>query len=128
VARVLAAGIRHRNRGCPGHCRVAGVAGVAVGGKNHLIPWFGGINVGLPSTIFSIPIGGFVLGISILAPWVAQKELAEGSLKTLQLGRAKLRRRWGILSRKGARLNLQQATFIGLCRAVADNLSHAQAG
>jgi YidC/Oxa1 family membrane protein insertase len=32
-----------------------------------LIPWFGGINVGLPSTIFSIPIGSFALGISILA-------------------------------------------------------------
>jgi LysR family transcriptional regulator, low CO2-responsive transcriptional regulator len=62
------------------------------------------------------------LGISILAPWVAQKELAAGSLKALNLGKTKLKRRWGILSRKGAPLNLQQSTFVGLCRAVADNM------
>jgi DNA-binding transcriptional LysR family regulator len=62
------------------------------------------------------------LGISVLAPWVAHKELTEGSLKALHLGRAKLRRRWGILSRHGARFNLQQATFIRLCRAVTENL------
>lgn len=66
------------------------------------------------------------LGISVLAPWVAQKELAEGSLRTLPLGTAQLKRRWGILSHKGARLNLQQSTFIGLCRAVVENLSFAR--
>jgi LysR family transcriptional regulator, low CO2-responsive transcriptional regulator len=62
------------------------------------------------------------LGISILAPWVAQKELAEGSLTALNLGKNKLKRRWGILSRKGAPFNLQQSTFVGLCRSVADNM------
>ena len=59
------------------------------------------------------------LGISILAPWVAQKELAEGSLCSLPLGRRKLKRRWGILQRKAQRLTLAQETFVGLCRAVA---------
>lgn len=63
------------------------------------------------------------LGISILAPWVAQKELAEGSLRALRLGRAKLKRRWGILSHKNARLNLQQATFAGLCRAATESFA-----
>ena len=62
------------------------------------------------------------LGISILAPWVAQRELAEGSLRTLPLGPRKLERTWGILLRKGHHLSLAQQTFIGLCSAVADNL------
>jgi DNA-binding transcriptional LysR family regulator len=62
------------------------------------------------------------LGVSILAPWVARKELTEGSLRTLPLGKRKLRRRWGILLRKGQRLALAQETFIGLCKAVTENL------
>jgi DNA-binding transcriptional LysR family regulator len=61
------------------------------------------------------------LGVSILAPWVAQKELAEGSLCALPLGRRKLKRRWGILHRKVQQLTLAQETFIGLCRSVTEN-------
>ena len=62
------------------------------------------------------------LGISILAPWVAHKELAEGSLQALALGPRKLERTWGILLRKGQQLSLAHQTFIGLCSAVSDNL------
>jgi DNA-binding transcriptional LysR family regulator len=62
------------------------------------------------------------LGISILAPWVAEKELAEGSLHMLALGPRKLERTWGILLRKGQQLSLAHQTFIGLCAAVCDNL------
>jgi DNA-binding transcriptional LysR family regulator len=58
------------------------------------------------------------LGISILAPWVTQKELAEGSLCSLPLGRRKLKRRWGFLLRRGQRLTLAPETFIGLCQTV----------
>ena len=61
------------------------------------------------------------LGISILAPWVARKELAEGSLRAVPLGRRKLRRSWGILLRKGRPLTLAQETFIGLCKSVAES-------
>ncbi|MDE3068288.1 MAG: LysR family transcriptional regulator [Verrucomicrobiota bacterium] len=57
------------------------------------------------------------LGISILAPWIARKEIEEGSLVALPLGRRKLRRRWGILHRRGRRLNLAEETFIGLCKS-----------
>lgn len=60
------------------------------------------------------------LGVSILAPWVAAKELAEGSLCALPLGRRKLTRRWGILSRKDQKLSLAHATFAGLCQAVTE--------
>jgi DNA-binding transcriptional LysR family regulator len=62
------------------------------------------------------------LGISILAPWVAARELEEGSLRTLSLGPRKLERAWGILLRKGHHLTLAQQTFLGLCSAVAENL------
>src|SRR5690348_8619354 len=61
------------------------------------------------------------LGVSILAPWVAQKELAEGSLHALPLGQRKLKRRWGVLLRRGQRLTLAPETFIGLCQAVVEN-------
>lgn len=59
------------------------------------------------------------LGVSILAPWTARKELEEGSLVALPLGRRKLKRRWGVLSWQGRRLNLAEETFIGLCQASA---------
>ena len=57
------------------------------------------------------------LGISILAPWIARKEIEEGSLAMLPLGRKKLTRRWGILHWRGKRLNLAEETFIGLCKS-----------
>jgi DNA-binding transcriptional LysR family regulator len=60
------------------------------------------------------------LGVSILAPWVAEKELAEGSLRAFPLGKRKLKRRWGILLREGQRLTLTQETFINLCKAVSE--------
>ena len=60
------------------------------------------------------------LGISILAPWTAKKEIEAGSLVTLPLGRRKLRRRWGVLHWKNQRLNLAQETFIRLCESVSE--------
>ena len=65
------------------------------------------------------------LGVSILAPWVAEKELAEGSLRSFPLGKRKLKRRWGILLRNSVRLSLAQETFIGLCKSVTENLRTA---
>lgn len=57
------------------------------------------------------------LGVSILAPWIARKEIEEGSLVALPLGRRKLQRRWGILHWRGKRLNLAEETFMGLCES-----------
>jgi DNA-binding transcriptional LysR family regulator len=62
------------------------------------------------------------LGISILAPWTARKELHEKSLVTLPLGKRKLRRRWGVLHWRGRRLSLAEETFIGLCESVCDRI------
>ncbi len=63
------------------------------------------------------------LGVSILARWVARKELAEGSLCALPLGQRKLKRRWGFLLPKGQRLTLAPETFIGLCKSVVENFA-----
>jgi len=63
------------------------------------------------------------LGVSILAPWIAQKEIEEGSLVALPLGRKKLQRRWGIMHWKGRRLSLAEETFIGLCESASVSIT-----
>ena len=62
------------------------------------------------------------LGISIIAPWTANKEIEEGSLVALPLGRRKLKRRWGILHWHGRRLSLAEETFAGLCGSLCEAL------
>jgi LysR family transcriptional regulator, low CO2-responsive transcriptional regulator len=62
------------------------------------------------------------LGISVLAPWICRKEIEEGSLVALPLGRKKLSRRWGIVHWRGKRLNLAEETFIGLCQSACATL------
>jgi LysR family transcriptional regulator, low CO2-responsive transcriptional regulator len=58
------------------------------------------------------------LGVSVLAPWIASKELADHSLVSLPLGRRKLQRKWGVLHWRGKRLTLAEETFIRLCETV----------
>ncbi len=62
------------------------------------------------------------LGISILAPWTARKELSEKSLVALPLGKRKLRRRWGVLHWHRRRLSLAEETFVGLCESVCEKI------
>jgi len=64
------------------------------------------------------------LGVSILAPWIAQKELHEKSLASVPLGRRKLKRTWGIMHWKGRRLSLAEETFVSLCRTATEDLVH----
>ena len=62
------------------------------------------------------------LGVSIMAPWVAKKEIEDGSLVALPLGRKKLQRRWGILQWRGKRLTLAEETFMGLCESATAHM------
>jgi DNA-binding transcriptional LysR family regulator len=62
------------------------------------------------------------LGVSVLAPWIARKEIQEGSIVALPLGRRKLQRRWGILHWRGKRLDLAEETFVGLCESATSSL------
>jgi LysR family transcriptional regulator, low CO2-responsive transcriptional regulator len=65
------------------------------------------------------------LGVSVLAPWIAQKELQEGSLTALSLGRRKLKRDWGVVHLRSRRLSLAEETFVTMCRTVTQALSAA---
>ena len=55
------------------------------------------------------------IGISILAPWVAEKEIAERSLSAFPLGKRKLKRQWGVLHWRNPNLPLPLTQFIEAC-------------
>jgi len=59
------------------------------------------------------------LGVSVLAPWTAHKELARGTLRMRPLGPKPLRRQWVVAWLKGRRLTLAEETFCKLCRNAA---------
>ena len=63
------------------------------------------------------------LGVSILAPWTAAKELSEGTLVALTLGKRKLHRTWGVARRRGRPLNIVEETFITACRSAVELFS-----
>lgn len=65
------------------------------------------------------------LGVGILAPWIAQKELREKSLIALPLGRRKMKRNWGVIHWRGRRLSLAEETFLSLCKAATADLGKA---
>lgn len=62
------------------------------------------------------------LGVSVLAPWAADKELTRGSLKMRPLGPRPVRREWGLVMLAGRRLNLVEELFCQLCRAHAASM------
>jgi len=62
------------------------------------------------------------LGVSIIAPWIAARELQEKSVVALPLGRRKLKRNWGIVHRRNRRLTMAEETFIALCKATCVKL------
>jgi LysR family transcriptional regulator, low CO2-responsive transcriptional regulator len=91
--------------------------------------YFNKENLVLPTSIFLgnmdaikelVKLG---LGISILAPWIAQNELRAGTLMALPLGKRKLKRNWGLLSWRARRRSLPEETFAGLCKSVVEHLA-----
>lgn len=65
------------------------------------------------------------IGISILAPWIAQRELRSGALVALPLGRRRLVRHWSVFQPRGSSPTLAEETFIALCRSVTENMTVA---
>jgi LysR family transcriptional regulator, low CO2-responsive transcriptional regulator len=59
------------------------------------------------------------LGVSILAPWTASRELVRGPLRMRPIGSRPLRRTWAILWFAGRPLNAAEETFCRLCRTHA---------
>jgi DNA-binding transcriptional LysR family regulator len=62
------------------------------------------------------------LGVSVLAPWTASRELIRGWLKMRPLAAQPLRRQWVIVSLAGRRLNPAEETFCRLCRTQATSM------
>jgi len=62
------------------------------------------------------------LGVAVLAPWTADKELVRGTLRVRPVGSKPLRRQWVIAYLPGRRLNLLEETFCRLCRNYAAGL------
>ncbi len=56
------------------------------------------------------------LGVSVLAPWTVDRELARGSLKIRPLGGKPVYRQWSVMSLKEHRLNLAEENFCRLCQ------------
>lgn len=61
------------------------------------------------------------IGLGVLAPWVAQREIQVGVLTAVPLGKRRLKRKWGLFHRSGRRLSLVEETFLGLCRAATQS-------
>lgn len=55
------------------------------------------------------------LGVGIVAPWVAAREIAEGSLKEMAFGGDAIRREWGVFHTPKRQPSLIEEAFIGLC-------------
>jgi DNA-binding transcriptional LysR family regulator len=69
------------------------------------------------------------LGVALMAPWVAEKELGEGSLVLRPTPRAKLIRQWVVIHQGRRELRKAEHTFIGLCRMATAHLgSRAREG
>ncbi len=80
TAMLTVAGVQVVNLQCTNIDPVTGVQNMYQPCMNTIIPWFGGINVGLPSTFFSVHIAGFVLGLSILAIVSAALQLVQSRM------------------------------------------------
>jgi DNA-binding transcriptional LysR family regulator len=62
------------------------------------------------------------LGVSVLSPWVAERELARGVLKMRPFGTRMLRRRWVLAHLTTHKLGMAEESFCRLCRGQAASL------
>lgn len=55
------------------------------------------------------------LGVGVVAPWVASREIAEGSLKVVPIVGPAIEREWGVFHSAKREPSLVEEAFIGLC-------------
>lgn len=58
------------------------------------------------------------MGVGLVAPWSARKELEEGSLVSVALGAETMKREWRIYWARGRKPSLIEETFAGIARMV----------
>lgn len=62
------------------------------------------------------------LGVGIVAPWVARKEIADGRLIAVPMGEHAVVRDWSIFTRVKRSLTLVEETFVGICSMIGRDL------
>ena len=62
------------------------------------------------------------LGIGIIAPWVAKRELDNGELTFVKCSGIDIKRDWGIFYHDMKKRNLPEATFLGIARLVCQRV------
>jgi len=55
------------------------------------------------------------IGVGIVAPWVATREIEDGSLKVVDIKAPGIQREWGVFHSSKREPSLVEETFIGLC-------------
>ena len=78
--------------------------------------------VEIPSFEIMKQLAKLGLGVALMAPWVAEKELAEGSLIMRPTPRSKIVRQWTVIHQGNRELRKPEQTFIGLCRMAVAGL------
>jgi len=63
------------------------------------------------------------LGVGIVAPWVARKEIADGRLVAVPMGKLTVRRDWSVFTRVKRSYTLVEETFVGLCSMIGKDLA-----
>jgi len=79
--------------------------------------------VEIPSFEIMKQLARLGLGVAIMAPWVARKELADGSLMALPPPRSKIARQWVVVHQGSREIRQSEQTFIGLCRMATATLA-----
>ena len=67
------------------------------------------------------------IGVGIVSPWVAKKELERGQLVQVPIRNEPIVREWGILSHESKKLSLVEDAFVGICEVTARILNTNQA-
>jgi len=75
--------------------------------------------VEIPSIEIMKQLAQLGLGVGIMAPWVAARELQEGPLVARPLPKVLIRRSWSVVHQAGRELSQAEQTFLGLCRLAA---------
>lgn len=55
------------------------------------------------------------IGVGIVAPWVAAREIQEGSLRVVEIDEPRIEREWGVFHSPKREPSLVEEAFIGLC-------------
>ncbi len=76
--------------------------------------------VEIPSFEIMKQLARLGLGVALMAPWVAEKELAEGSLVARATPRFQIARQWAVVHQGNRTVRQTERTFIGLCRMAAE--------